>query len=94
MTNPADHLGCSEGIPGNRGVRPHTFARGPPAHRCTIDREKTNEKSGGKTDNVPFNVRPGSEMAFELGQVSHSDLIFVCVEAAVERSRIGIWFGV
>lgn len=59
-------------------LRPYTLACGPPAYRRTIDgKKKTNEKSGWRKDNVPFDVGPGSKMLFELGQVGHCDLIFV-----------------
>jgi hypothetical protein len=54
---------------------------------------KTNEKRDGEKGNVPLNVRPGSEVRFELGQVSHGELVFR-VEADLEWSKSGVWFGV
>lgn len=55
---------------------------------------KTNEKSDGEKKNVPFNVRPGSEVPFELGQVGHGELLFRVEAADLARSKFGIWFNI
>ena len=50
------------------------------------------QKKSWEMDSVPFDVRPGSEVPFELSQVGHGEFLFG-VEAEVERSKIGIWLG-
>ena len=47
---------------------------------------KTNQKRDREKQNVPLNVRPGSEVCFELGQVGHGELLFR-VEARIWRGR-------
>ena len=39
-------------------------------------RYQRKKRWGKRTTNVPFDVRPGSEMSFEFGQVGHYDLSF------------------
>jgi hypothetical protein len=67
----------------SRATRPSTHDRWREAKGKAVEKMRSG--------NVPFDVRPGSEMTFELGQVSHGDLLFVR-KVEVERSKFDVRF--